>query len=342
MHSEPLNGSSATTTFTTAGLTDGNNELYLVVKNADGLTNDPVASSSVQIVMPPNWPMFHQGLTHVANASPTVRPKARPLMGNTYTKQWSFATGGPVESSPAVANLDGEFTNGLEIVVGSDDGHLYALSSLGVLLWKFPAEGQPPTKGFRSSPVCVDTDGDRKTWEHVAAGSDDGTLYVLNSADGSVAHQFTVGSHAAIVSSPAVADSRGDGQKEIVFGCDDGNVYCLTFPDCQFLWNFLTVIGNSVHSSPAIADLGVSLAADSRSWLARTTAVSTLWTPTATSSGFITPVRRSNPARQWLTCPAVASRRSWWAATTGTSMCWIRPGTSWPSSRPPGSRPSAR
>ena len=342
LHSEPLNGSSATTTFTTAGLTDGNNELYLVVKNADGLTNDPVASSSVQIVMPPNWPMFHQGLTHVANASPTVRPKARPLMGNTYTKQWSFATGGPVESSPAVANLDGEFTNGLEIVVGSDDGHLYALSSLGVLLWKFPAEGQPPTKGFRSSPVCVDTDGDRKTWEHVAAGSDDGTLYVLNSADGSVAHQFTVGSHAAIVSSPAVADLRGDGQKEIVFGCDDGNVYCLTFPDCQFLWNFLTVIGNSVHSSPAIADLGVSLAADSRSWLARTTAVSTLWTPTATSSGFITPVRRSNPARQWLTCPAVASRRSWWAATTGTSMCWIRPGTSWPSSRPPGSRPSAR
>ncbi len=106
---------------------------------------------------------------------------------------------------------------------------------------------------MESSPVCVDTDGDRQTWEHVAFGSDDGTLYVLNSADGSLAHHFVAGG--TIASSPAVADLNGDGQKEIVFGSDDGNVYCLSFPGCQLQWSHPSGKRIRIRSSPAIADL---------------------------------------------------------------------------------------
>jgi outer membrane protein assembly factor BamB len=61
------------------------------------------------------------------------------LNASTGVLLWSYATGAPVESSPAVAN-------GV-VYVGSGDYNLYALNaSTGVLLWNYangPGQSSP-------------------------------------------------------------------------------------------------------------------------------------------------------------------------------------------------------
>jgi PKD repeat protein len=252
----PLNSQSATLSFTTDRLRDGTHVLGLRLTDNDGLTNKPLAQRTGWVVMPPAWPMFRQDPRHWGNADPGILPTNRPPSGNTYQQRWRFATGNAVMSSPAVANLDGDFTDGLEIVVGSTDGHVYALDQTGTLLRQYPAQGQPPLGAIRSSPVCVDTDGDRTSWEHIAFGADDGSVYVVRSADGGLVAQFAVpGPPGAnpVRSSPVVADVDADGIKEILFGCNDGNLYCLSFPACQLRWAFPTA--GPVGSSPAVAEL---------------------------------------------------------------------------------------
>lgn len=250
-----LAGATANVSLTTASLLDGSHDFELRVKDSDGLWNAPPETRSILVAMPPAWPMFRQGLAHTANSAPSFARHALVPIGNTYATQWNYATMGPVDSSPALANLDGDFTNGLEVVVGSTDGHVYALGAKGNLLWQFPSVGQPAAGSIHSSPICCDTDHDNRAWEHVAVGSDDGTLYVINTSDGTAAHRFMAGPAmlASISSSPAVADIDNDGRLEVVFGCADGNIYCLTFPECVLRWAFPTA--GSVLSSPAIADL---------------------------------------------------------------------------------------
>jgi outer membrane protein assembly factor BamB len=49
------------------------------------------------------------------------------LCSGTCNPLWSYATGGQISSSPAVANG--------RVYIGSDDGKMYVLSTSGALLW---------------------------------------------------------------------------------------------------------------------------------------------------------------------------------------------------------------
>jgi outer membrane protein assembly factor BamB len=162
--------------------------------------------------------------------------------------KWTFRTGAPVISTPAVANGT--------VYVGSSDHHLYALdASSGSLRWKFATGGR-----VSSSPA-------------VAAGrvyfaSYDSKLYALDAASGALAWQFTTegerrfsGKHLhgaepaaemmpdpfdVFLSSPVVLAGV------VYFGSGDGNVYALDATSGTLRWKFHT--GNVIHASPAVAD----------------------------------------------------------------------------------------
>ena len=102
------------------------------------------------------------------------------------TEKWSFATGGAVNSSPAIGS-DGT------VYFGSDDYKVYALNPDGTEKWSFTTGSN-----VKSSPV-IGSDGT------VYVGSRDNKIYALN-PDGTEALSFKLGG--AVRSSPAL-DSNG-------------------------------------------------------------------------------------------------------------------------------------
>ena len=162
--------------------------------------------------------------------------------------KWSFATGGPVVSSPTV--VDGV------AYVGSDDGNLYAIdTATGQAKWKF-ATGAP----VRATPAVAGG--------IVYAGSYDGFFYAVDAATGQPKWKFALpgekkfegrGLHGSMpraqvvpdfwdlyLSSPAVVDGT------VYVGCGDGNCYALDAQSGALKWKFPT--GDVVHASPAVVD----------------------------------------------------------------------------------------
>src|ERR1043166_5592066 len=69
-----------------------------------------------------SWPMFRGGPALLGVASGRLPDKPAQL--------WSFKTGRPIKSSPAI--------EGGRVFIGSDDGNLYALDfATGKKLWEF-------------------------------------------------------------------------------------------------------------------------------------------------------------------------------------------------------------
>jgi outer membrane protein assembly factor BamB len=136
---------------------------------------------------------------------------------------WTFATEGPVRFSAAVA--DGR------IFIGSEDQHIYCLSTEGKLLWKHRTGG-----GIWSSPVVAEG--------RVFCGSKDGRLYALNSNDGTVAWSYDLGS--VIWSSPAYHDGK------VFCGAKLGRFVALEATSGRELWTFQTE-GWLVNNSPTVA-----------------------------------------------------------------------------------------
>lgn len=78
-------------------------------------------------------------------------------------KEWSFDTGGPVNTSPTVVDDT--------VLVGSNDGNVYALNAAsGSDKWVFETGGR-----MISSPTAVNST--------VFVGSNDGSLYALDVED---------------------------------------------------------------------------------------------------------------------------------------------------------------
>lgn len=133
---------------------------------------------------------------------------------------WSRQTGGPIESSPAIAdiNLDGK----KEVMVGSDDGYVYAFSlSDGTPVSGWPAKTSGPVE---SSPVAGDILGDGKI--KIVFGSDDGNIYALN-ADGTPMANFPISTGDMVDASAALADVDGDNVADIVIGSRNSYLYAL-------------------------------------------------------------------------------------------------------------------
>jgi len=137
---------------------------------------------------------------------------------------WNRATGGSIESSPAVDEAKGL------VFVGSNDGKLYSFTNIGVDVWQHNF-GQAVT----SSPVV----GDGKVL--ISVGN---TLYALSETTGNEIWRYTTGGN---VAQPAVADGT------IFLGSEDGHVYALSGPTIP------TKIAFALKPNPAIFGQSITL-----------------------------------------------------------------------------------
>lgn len=167
--------------------------------------------------LPGKWTMFHRDLGHTGSTS---------LRGTTPqgTQKWAFPTGGPIHSSPAIANGT--------VYVGSRDWKLYALDAeTGTKRWEFKAESW-----IESSPIVANG--------VVYFGSNDGRFYALDAETGERLWYFKT--KYAVKSSPAIANGI------VYFGGDDYYVYALDAVTGTKIWDFET--GSHVSSAPIVAN----------------------------------------------------------------------------------------
>jgi outer membrane protein assembly factor BamB len=201
---------------------------------------------------------------------------------------WRVQTGGPVQSTPTVANG--------AVYVGSGDGHLYALDArTGRERWRFAA-GRAITAsaavsgglvfiGSRDGAFfAVDQRSGRQRWrirtgpdaplawgfesgdlytsspavagDLVILGGGDGEILAANASDGAVRWRFRT--QGRVRSSPAVAGGR------VFVGSMDGTLYALDLASGRLVWRFDTeghtlesgkfgFDRRTIQSSPAVA-----------------------------------------------------------------------------------------
>jgi outer membrane protein assembly factor BamB len=155
------------------------------------------------------------------------------------TLRWSYATGDIIFSSPAVAH-DGT------IYIGSDDDHLYAVTGNPVKpRWIVQMGSCPQRVGIGPEASRCDVDaGPTVGPDGVIYTGGDG-IYAIN-PDGSLRWHFVTGGH--VSSAPAVLP---DGT--VVAGCQDDLIYAIA-PNGQKKWDFRA--GADVEAAPAIGDDG--------------------------------------------------------------------------------------
>jgi len=255
---------------------DGDGDLEVVVGSSDWKVyawhHDGTAVSSAGA---PGWPRDTQGPVWSSPVVGDMDGDGDPEVivgskdGNVYAWHhdgtvvaplgapgWPRRPGAGVRSSPSLADLEGD--GGLEVVVGSDDGKVYAWRADGTAVW-----AEPPATGDRisSSPALGDLDGDGDL--EVIVGSESGDVYAWHHDGAAVTLLGSPGwprsTGAAVYSCPALGDLDGDGDPEVLIGSSDSKVYAwhhdgttVTFPDAPG-WPQGTA--GWVNSSPALGDL---------------------------------------------------------------------------------------
>lgn len=220
-----------------------------------------------------------------ASANKPERPIYLTALRGNDTVLWSVQVDAPINSSPAVGDVDGDGNPEVVITTGGDvsdrsrQGSLMVFDRNGNLRWRYatvdfyPNDGYPD--GAFSSPTLCDVDGNGKM--EIAFGGWDQQIYLFNS-DGTPRWQNLnlspgmtprAGYHNGdtIWSTAACADLNSDGQKEIIIGADitgggilpDGTRpqnggYIFVFDkDGNVLVR--RHVDETVYSSPAVADL---------------------------------------------------------------------------------------
>ncbi len=272
-----------------------------------------------QYAIEPAQAMFRFGPAH-RGRSPYVLPSARPSVW------WTFSTGGPVTSSPAIAE-DGA------LLFGSHDGKLYAISRDGSIKW------QHATGDIIFSSPAVTHDGT------IYIGSDDDHLYAIGPKSDKPRWVFQVGSCPQRVGVGPEA-SRCDvdagptiGPDGVIYTGGDG-IYAIN-PDGTLRWRFAT--NGHVASAPALLADGTVVAGsqddliyaiapvDSSAGTSAPAATSTrapasATTGRSTSAATITSCTRSTPTARCAgpsTPAAICARRR----RSATAWCTSAPST---------------
>ncbi len=176
-------------------------------------------------------------------------------------------TGGPVRSSVAAVELDGN--PGKEIVVASDDGKIYAWHQDGTLYWDPPVNTNT-TAGILSSPAIDNINNNTSDGKEVVIGTLSGKLYVLTPGganfdpDPPPGPQWpkVLGAVNKFYSSAVLANLNNDSQLEILINSFKNKVYCFK-PDgseCIDLGTgyqdgIFAITDAVIYSSPAVGDL---------------------------------------------------------------------------------------
>lgn len=164
-----------------------------------------------------------------------------------FDMKWSFKTEGSVRSSPAIA-ADGT------IYVGSDDGHLYALTANGEQKWKFKINGTDiGNPGIYSSP-SIGADGT------IYVGGDDSYLYAIH-PDGTLKWDLKLGSLVRVSPSPAI------GADGTIYVATQGGTFHAISDDGDTgreKWSYkVSAFWPMIESSPVIAADGKIYVGDS-------------------------------------------------------------------------------
>ena len=174
-------------------------------------------------------------------------------------------------SSPVIAEIDGDTSNGKEIAVVGADGIVYVHKSSGDLLWSsqlpnYSCNSASSSNKAFSSPAVGALNGDGIPYVVVGyggfgSGACGGGVVALNGASGSQYWHFDLKKFAkgkfyatshSVFSSPALADVDGDGKLEVGFGSFDRSIYLLN-SDGTLRWYYLAA--DTVWSSPSFADV---------------------------------------------------------------------------------------
>ncbi len=237
--------------FAVGALTPASHQITLQVRDDDEFWSDPV-SMQLDVHLPPDWKMFHRFPHHRGETESPV-----PNAGDqTYGVIWtSSPVGPPIASGPAIADLDDNLANGLEIVYTS--GYLSvggesvtAYRAAGTQLWTFPIPNAPLVVDYsRSSPAIDDIDNDGNP--DVVVGGRDGHVYAIDHLGFGKWSYPTV---SPFLSSPALADIDGNSSNglETVIASYNGDVIALTSGG-GLLWN--RPLSAFVTASPAVVDL---------------------------------------------------------------------------------------
>ncbi len=218
----------------------------------------------------------HNGLTNAYD-----RPAVLVAMQSNGTILWARNLGAPINSAPAVGDLDGD--RQLEVVAsfGGDvidvkrHGGIAALNANGDILWLYNTQdhnGDGFADGVFSSPTLCDLEGDGKA--EIIFGGWDQRIYLLDHMGRSLWNNLPSGfpgpgyyNADTIWSTAACADLNRDGFKEIIIGADITGGGILPdgthTQDGGFLYIFSRngsvlvrrYLPEAIYASPAVGDL---------------------------------------------------------------------------------------
>ncbi len=168
-----------------------------------------------------DWPMFR--------GNPTLSGVSSAQLPAALVQKWTFRTGGPVSSSPAVV--------GDRVFFGSADSNVFCVRLAdGARQWAFRAGGP-----IEASPLVLDG--------RLYIGDVNTNFYCLDAATG---REVWRQGFEDKTKSSANWYAGPDGRKRIVVGCYDFKLYSLDALTGKTNWVYET--GNYINGSPAIAD----------------------------------------------------------------------------------------
>lgn len=149
------------------------------------------------------------------------------------TKDWSFAAGAPVRSTPLV--------NGNAVYFGTTNGVFFAVDkNSGALLWKFKSNEAINSSAAAQNGTVFFSDNHQ-------------TVYALNEGNGKLIWKFNMGSKLAYpwrfdyyYSSPTLYKDK------LLIGGDDGYMYMLNQGDGKLVWKYNAKA--VIRSTPAVKD----------------------------------------------------------------------------------------